>query len=50
MRATVPSVFGGYLACAFERGGLDLPALSDAEARPSSPETYEVGMLAGRLL
>ena len=38
----VPSVFGGYLACAFERGGLDLPALSDADARPSSPETYEV--------
>ena len=42
----VPSVFGGYLACAFERGGLDLLALGDAEARPSSPETYQVGMLA----
>ena len=42
----VPSAFGGYLACAFERGGLDLPAPSDPEARPASPETYEVGILA----
>ena len=42
-----PSVFGGYLACAFERGGLDLSGLNDGESWPSSPVTYQVGMLAG---
>ena len=41
----VPNVFGGYLACAFERGGLDLSAWSDPDGQPASPETYEVGGL-----
>ena len=41
-----PSVFGSYLAYAFERAGLDLSGLSDLDAWSSSPATYQVGMLA----
>ena len=41
-----PSVFGSYLACAFETAGLDLSVLDDAGAWASSPVTYQIGMLA----
>ncbi len=41
-----PSVFGDYLACALERGGLDLSGLPAADAWPSSPATHRIGMLA----
>ncbi len=47
--ADAPSVFGGYLACAFERGGLDLSGLDDADAWLSSPVAYQVGMLASAI-
>ena len=41
-----PSVFGSYLAYAFECAGLDLSGLSDVDAWSSSPATYQIGMLA----
>ena len=41
-----PSLFGSYLAYAFECAGLDLSALNDLDAWPSSPATYQLGMLA----
>ena len=41
-----PSVFGGYLAYAFEFAGLDLSVLSDLDSWSSSPPKFQVGMLA----
>ena len=41
-----PSVFGSYLAYAFECAGLDLSVLSDRDAWSSSPVTYQIGILA----
>ena len=41
-----PSVFGSYLAYAFECAGLDLSVLSDPDTWSSSPPTYQIGMLA----
>ena len=41
-----PSLFGSYLAYAFECAGLDLSALNDLDAWSSSPAAYQLGMLA----
>ena len=41
-----PSLFGSYLAYAFECAGLDLSGLSDVDAWSSSPATYRIGMVA----
>ena len=44
-----PSVFGSYLAYAFECAGLDLAALNDGDSWPSSPAANQIGTL-GRAL
>jgi len=44
-----PSVFGDYLAYAFECAGLDLSALDEDDAWPSSPAAYQIGTLARAL-
>ena len=41
-----PSLFGNYLAYAFECAGLDLSSLHDLDAWSSSPAAYQLGMLA----
>ena len=41
-----PSLFGSYLAYAFECAGLDLSSLNDLDPWPSSPAAYQLGMLA----
>ena len=41
-----PSLFGSYLAYAFECAGLDLSTLDDLDAWSSSPAEYQIGMLA----
>ena len=41
-----PNVFGGYLAYAFEQGGLDLGVLGSHHAWSSSPAAQQVGMMA----
>ena len=42
----VPTVLGAYLACALERGGLDLSGLNGDDGWPSSPVAYQIGLLA----
>ena len=44
-----PSLFGSYLAYAFECAGLDLSVLNDPDAWLSSPATYQIGMLASAI-
>lgn len=41
-----PDVFGSYLACAFEHGGLDLGLLNAEDTWSSSPAVHQIGMLA----
>ena len=41
-----PSVFGSYLAYAWECAGLDLSLLTDPDAWTSSPASFQIGMLA----
>ena len=41
-----PEVFGSYLACAFERAGLDLSLPTAQDAWSASPPAHQVGMLA----
>ena len=41
-----PSVFGSYLAYAFEHAGLDLTSVDNPEVWSSSPATHQIGMLA----
>ena len=40
-----PSLFGSYLAYAFECAGLDLSSLNDLDPWLSSPAAYQLGML-----
>ena len=41
-----PEVFGSYLACAFERAGLDLGIPTAQDAWSGAPAAHQVGMLA----
>ena len=41
-----PSVFGSYVAYAFERAGLNLAAVADPTVWSSSPITRQIGLLA----
>ena len=41
-----PEVFGSYLACAFERAGLDLSLPTAQDAWSASPPAHQMGMLA----